>query len=243
MSKVVFVTGSSRGIGKEIAKIFALNNFKVVINCINRKDDLDKTYTELKKINPNILALQGDISDYLTALNIFKEIEKTFGCVDILINNAGISHIGLFNEITPDIWQKLIKTNIEGVFNCSHIASKSMINKKNGIIINISSIWGNVGASCEVVYSSTKGAINSFTKALAKELAPSGIRINAISCGAIDTEMNNFLSAEEKEAFIDDIPYMRFGKPEEVANLAYYLASNNSSYLTGQVITLDGGLI
>ena len=175
--------------------------------------------------------------------DIFKKIENKFGCVDILINNAGISHIGLFNKITPDIWQNLIKTNIEGVFNCSHIACQNMINKKDGIIINISSIWGNVGASCEVVYSATKGAINSFTKALAKELAPSGIRINAISCGAIETEMNNFLSSEEKENFINEIPYMRFGKPEEVANLAYYLSSKNSSYLTGQIITLDGGLL
>ncbi len=243
MSKVVFVTGSSRGIGKEISKLFAKNNYKVVINCINRKDDLEKTYNELKEINPNILSLQGDISDYTITLDIFKKIENKFGCVDILINNAGISHIGLFNQITPDIWQNLIKTNIEGVFNCSHIACQNMINKKDGIIINISSIWGNVGASCEVVYSATKGAINSFTKALAKELAPSGIRINAISCGAIETEMNNFLSSEEKEEFINEIPYMRFGKPEEVANLAYYLSSKNSSYLTGQIITLDGGLL
>ncbi len=241
--KVVFVTGSSRGIGKEIAKIFAKNNFKVVINCINRKDELEKTYNELKKINPNILALQGDISNYNIALNIFKTIEKTFGNVDILINNAGISHIGLFNLITPDIWQKLIKTNIEGVFNCSHIACQNMINNKYGKIINISSIWGNVGASCEVIYSATKGAINSFTKALGKELAPSNITVNAISCGAIETEMNNFLSEEEKQSFIDEIPYMRFGKPEEVANLVYFLASENCSYLTGQVITLDGGLL
>ncbi len=241
--KVVFVTGSSRGIGKEIAKIFAKNNFKVVINCVNRKEDLEKTYNELKEINPNILALQGDISNYNIALDIFNKIENTFGNVDILVNNAGISHIGLFNQITPETWQQLIKTNIEGVFNCSHIACKKMINKKYGKIINISSIWGNVGASCEVIYSATKGAINSFTKALGKELAPCNITVNAISCGAIETEMNSFLSQEEKEAFIDEIPYMRFGKPEEVANLAYFLASENSSYLTGQVITLDGGLL
>lgn len=243
MCKVVFVTGSSRGIGKSIATIFAQNGFKVVINCINRIDDLKKTESELKKINPNILALQGDISDYKIALDIFSQIEKHFGTVDILINNAGISHIGLFNEITPNVWQRLIKTNIEGVFNCCHIACQNMIKQKNGIIINISSIWGNVGASCEAVYSATKGAINSFTKALAKELAPSGIRINAISCGAIETEMNSFLTDEEKQDFIEQIPSMRFGTSQEVANLAYYLSNENSSYLTGQIITLDGGLI
>lgn len=243
MDKVVFVTGSSRGIGKEISKIFAKNNYKVAINCINRKDKLIETYNELKTINSNILAIQGDVSDYNECLNIYKEIEENFGPVDILINNAGVSHIGLFNELTPGIWKDLIKTNIEGTFNCSHIACKNMIKKKSGNIINISSIWGNVGASCEVAYSSTKGAINSFTKALAKELGPSGIRINAISCGIIETEMNNFLSIEEKQNFIEKIPLMRFGKCEEVANLAFYLASENSSYLTGQVITLDGALL
>lgn len=243
MDKVVFVTGSSRGIGKSIATIFAQNGFKVVINCINRIEDLKQTENELKKINPNILALQGDISDYKVALNLFSQIEKHFGCVDILINNAGISHIGLFNQTTPNVWQNLIKINIEGVFNCCHIACQNMIKEKNGTIINISSIWGNVGASCEAIYSATKGAVNSFTKALAKELAPSGIKINAISCGAIETEMNSFLTDEEKQAFIDEIPSMRFGTPKEVANLAYYLASENSSYLTGQIITLDGGLI
>lgn len=243
MAKVVFVTGSSRGIGKSIATLFAQNEFKVVINCVNRIEDLKQTEKELKKINPNILALQGDISDYNVALNLFSQIEKHFGKVDILINNAGISHIGLFNQTTPDIWQKLIKTNIEGVFNCCHIACQNMIKEKKGTIINISSIWGNVGASCEAIYSATKGAVNSFTKALAKELAPSGITINAISCGAIETEMNSFLTYEEKQAFIDEIPFMRFGTPKEVANLAYYLASENCSYLTGQIITLDGGLI
>lgn len=243
MSKTVFVTGSSRGIGKEIAKTFALNGYNVVINGVKRKDALEQTHKELIEINKNILAFMGDISDYNIAKDIFEKIENQFGCVDILINNAGVSHIGLFNTLSKDVWQSLIKTNLESVINCSHLACQNMIKNQSGIIINISSIWGDVGASCEVIYSATKGAINSFTKALAKELAPSNIRINAISCGAIDTEMNNFLTDEEKQDFIDQIPSMRFGSCKEVANLVYYLASDNSSYLTGQVIRLDGGLI
>lgn len=242
MSKVVFVTGSSRGIGKEIAKIFAINGFKVVINCVSRTDILKQTYDELIKINPNILAICGDVSDYDVCKNIFKKIKLKFGDVDILVNNAGISKIELFNLTSPDVWKHMLKVNVESVFNCSHLACQSMINKKCGSIINISSIWGNIGASCEVIYSSTKGAINSFTKALAKELAPSNIRVNAIACGVIETDMNNFLTEDEKNSLTDEIPYMRFGSPEEVANLVYYLSSEKSSYLTGQIITLDGGL-
>lgn len=243
MSKTVFITGSSRGIGKEIAKIFAKNGYKVAINGVHRKEALENTHKELLEINKNVLAFIGDISNYNIAKDIFSKIEDNFGSIDILVNNAGISHIGLFNDMTQDMWQNLIRTNIEGVINCSHIACQSMIKNHSGNIINISSIWGEVGASCEVIYSATKGAINSFTKALAKELAPSNIRVNAVSCGAIETEMNSFLTEEEKKDFIEQIPYMRFGSCNEVANLVYYLASKNSTYLTGQVITLDGGLI
>lgn len=242
-NKTVFVTGSSRGIGKEIARKFAELNYNVVINCVNRIDDLNATAKMLEEINPNILPILGDISDYNQCIHIFETIKNRFGDVDILVNNAGLSFVGLFTDMSPETWQRLIKTNVEGVFNCSHIACKSMIFNKSGSIINISSIWGDVGASCEVVYSSTKGAINSFTKALAKELAPSMIRVNAVSCGAINTEMNNFMSEEEKYNFAQDIPYMRFGDAEEVANLVLYLASENSTYITGQVITIDGGYL
>ena len=241
--ETVLVTGSSRGIGKAIAQKFASENFNVVINCKNSIDKLKELELELSKTNQNILAYQCDVSDYDKTKEMFDEIEKKFGGVDILVNNAGISYIGLFNEMSPDDWNTIVNTNLKSVYNCTHLALPYMIHNKNGSVINISSVWGNVGASCEVIYSSTKGAINSFTKALAKELGPSNIRINAIACGAIETEMNAFLTEDEKQALVDEISMMRFGKPEEVADMAFYISSEKANYLTGQIISLDGAWI
>ena len=241
--KTVLVTGSSRGIGKAIAKKFAKEGFNVVINCKNSFDKLQTFQNELSEFNANILPIQCDVSNYLDTQKMFQKINERFGGVDILINNAGISYIGLFNEMKPNDWNEIIETNLKSVYNCSHLALPHMIHNKKGSIINISSVWGNVGASCEVIYSSTKGAINSFTKALAKELGPCNINVNAIACGAIETEMNAFLSEEEKNALIDEIPFMRFGKTEEVADMAYFIASDNAKYMSGQILTLDGAWI
>ncbi len=238
--KTVLVTGSSRGIGKAVAEKFAKGNFNVVLNSKKSKEKLLEFKKELEEFNPNILDILCDISNYDDAKKMFEKIESVFGNVDILINNAGISYIGIFNEMKPNQWKEIIDTNIYGVYNCTHLALPYMINQKCGSIVNISSVWGNVGASCEVVYSSSKGAVNSFTKALAKELGPCNIKINAVACGAIDTEMNKFLSEEEKNSLIDEIPFSRFGKPEEVSELVYFLATEKVKYLSGQVITLDG---
>ena len=174
---------------------------------------------------------------------MINEINLYFGGIDILVNNAGISYIGLFNEMKYNMWDDIIDVNLKGVYNCTHLVLPYMINKKKGSVVNISSVWGDRGASCEVIYSSTKGAVNSFTKALAKELGPCDIKVNAIACGVIDTEMNAFLSEEEKKTLIDEIPFTRFGRAEEVAELVYFLASDNSSYLSGQVIAVDGAWI
>ena len=160
--------------------------------------------------------------------------------LDILVNNAGVAHIGLLQDMTDEEWRKVIDTNLSSVFYCCRQAIPGMLHRKKGKIINISSMWGNVGASCEVAYSASKGGINSFTKALAKELAPSNIQGNAIACGVIDTRMNACYSLEEREALSQDIPAGRFGQPEEAAALIYDLACGHD-YLTGQVITLDGG--
>lgn len=241
--KTVLITGSSRGIGKATATKYAENGYNVVINCALSQNELLQTEKELKELNKNILAIKCDISDYSETEKMFTEIKKHFGAIDILVNNAGISYIGLFNLMSPHEWQKIMNVNVNGVYNCCHLSLSDMINKKNGCIINISSMWGNTGASCEAVYSASKGAVNSFTKALAKELGPSGINVNAISCGVIDTKMNEFLSTEERTSLIDEIPLMRFGKPEEVASLVYFLSSKEAKYLTGQIITLDGGMI
>lgn len=242
MGKTVFISGSSRGIGQAMAFAFARAGCNIILNSSKSKSALSAIEEKLKQNNVPVLSLLGDVSDYDTCKNMFETIEKTFGSVDILINNAGISHIGLFTDMAPKDWQRLMAVNLNSVFNCTHLAVPSMVRKKSGCIINISSMWGEIGASCEAVYSASKGGINSFTKAMAKELGPSSIRVNAIACGVIETQMNACFEEEERKALIDEIPLMRFGTPEEVANLALFLADESSSYLTGQVITLDGGM-
>lgn len=241
--KTVLVTGASRGIGKAIAEKFAKENFNVVINCVNSFEKLLEVEESLKCFNPNIFAVKCDVSKYNKVREMFQNINEVFGGIDILINNAGISYIGLFNEMIPEQWNKLIDVNLKGVYNCTHLALPYMIHNKLGTIVNISSVWGNVGASCEAVYSSVKGAVNSFSKALAKELGPSNIRVNAIACGVIETEMNDFLSTDEKNELIEEIPFMRFGSAEEVAEVAYFLSSKYSAYMSGQVIAMDGAWI
>ncbi|MDO4300736.1 MAG: 3-oxoacyl-ACP reductase FabG [Clostridia bacterium] len=241
-NKTVFVTGSSRGIGKAIAALFAVEGYNVAIMCSSSKRELEETEKELKVYNPNILALMGDLAEYKTARNAVEQIERVFGCIDVLVNNAGISYVGLFNTMRPSEWKRVIDTNLNSMLNCTHAAVQNMIRTHRGNIINISSMWGELGASCEAVYSATKGAVNSFTKSMAKELAPSNIRVNAISCGVIETKMNSFLSPSEKMALREEIPLGRFGTPDEVAKLALYLAESDSAYITGQIISIDGGM-
>jgi 3-oxoacyl-[acyl-carrier protein] reductase len=186
----------------------------------------------------------GDVSDYQVCENLFSHIHQFLGAYPhIVINNAGISHVGLFTDTPPHVWQNILSVNLNSVYNCSYLAVPAMIRRQSGIILNISSIWGTVGASCEVAYAASKSGINGFTKSLAKELGPSHIRVNAIACGWIDTDMTNHFTLEEREAFIEDIPLCRTGTPQDVANTCLYLASDLASYVTGQIITLDGGLL
>lgn len=240
--KTVLVTGSSRGIGKAIAVKFAKKGYNVVINCIKNADLLEQTKKEIESYRVSCLAYLGDVGKSETSKDLFTQIKKLYGGLDVLVNNAGISYVGLFADMTTEDWNHIIETNLTSVFNCCTNAIPDMIEKKNGKIINISSVWGNVGASCEVAYSATKGAVNSLTMALAKELAPSNIQVNAVACGAIDTEMNHFLNDDELMDLIDEIPANRLGRAEEVADFVYHLAYKNG-YLTGQVIKLDGGWI
>ena len=243
--KTVLVTGSSRGIGKAIAKIFLENNFRVCINSHKNLFELEETLQEFenKFSKKKIMAVQADVSKYEKCLFLFDEIQKKFSDVDILINNAGISYFGLFNLMKESEWKNILDVNLNSVINCSHIAIQSMIKKKSGVIINISSVWGKVGASCETIYSTSKGAVNLFTKSLAKELAPENIKINAIACGMIDTKMNNIFDDEEKKNIKMQIPMDCFGNVDDVANLTFFLASDKSKYITGQIINLDGGWI
>ena len=240
--KTVLVTGASRGIGKAIAVKYAKKGYNVAVNCIHSEERLAQTRREIESYQTECLAFLGDMGNPADCQALFKKIRKQFGGVDVLVNNAGISYIGLLQDMTSDDWDRIVRTNLTSVFNCCRLAIPYMVEKKCGKIINISSVWGVAGASCEVAYSATKGGINAITKALAKELAPSGIQVNAIACGAIDTEMNHFLNQEELIDLIDEIPAGRLGKAEEVADLAYHLGYKGS-YLTGQVIGLDGGWI
>ena len=241
MSLTVLITGASRGIGKAIAHRFAKEGYSLVINCSKSEEALLTLKNELEnEYQVPVLASVGNVGDYNYICKLFSDIKNTFGGVDVLVNNAGVSYIGLLTDMSPEEWQTVINTNLSSVFYTSKQAIPYMLSKQAGKIINISSVWGNIGASCEVAYSASKGGMNSFTKALAKELAPSNIQVNAIACGCIDTEMNHCFSEEERAALAEEVPAGRFGKTEEVAELVYSLAENHN-YLTGQIITLDGG--
>ncbi len=242
MKKTIVITGASRGIGRAIARRFMDGNHQLVVTCRNNIELLQELKEEAKQKDTECLIYQGDIGNPEDVTNLFREITSTFGGVDILVNNAGISSINLINDLTFEDWNRILQTNLSGAFYCSKLATESMLQKHEGKIINISSVWGVVGASMEVAYSATKGGINAMTKALAKELAPSGIQVNAIACGAIDTDMNRCFSEEDMQFLIDEIPANRLGKPEDVADFVYQLSEANS-YLTGQVIQFDGGWI
>jgi 3-oxoacyl-[acyl-carrier protein] reductase len=240
--KVALVTGASRGIGKGIAIELAKAGACVIINYKSNDKAAEETLEELRGLGAYALKIKGDVSDYWFSKQMVETTIEKLGKIDILVNNAGISKVGLFMDALPEEWDNILNVNLMGTINCSHNAVKEMIKQKSGSIINISSMWGNVGASCEVIYSASKGAINAFTKALAKELAPSNIRVNAIAPGVINTEMNGWLSAEDRKSLMEEIPMMKFGEVDDIGNLVTFLASENSKYITGQVITVDGGM-
>ena len=239
--KTVLITGSSRGIGAAIAQ--RLNNeYKIVINYNNSKDEALKLLENLRKTNPYVIAVKADVSKEEDVNMLFDLAEKNFSHVDILINNAGISHFSQIQDIEFETWKKVISTNLNSVFLSSKRAIPNMIKNNYGVIINMSSIWGDFGASMEALYSTSKGAINTFTKALSKELAPSGIRVNAVAPGIVDTDMmRNDFSYQELEELKKEVSVNRFAKPEEIADLINYLISDQASYITGDIIHINGG--
>lgn len=240
--KTVLVTGASRGIGKAVAIKFAKKGYNVVISCVHRAEQLEQTKREIESFQAPCLAYLGDMGDLKSCETLFSQIRSRFGGVDVLVNNAGISYIGLLQDMSSEDWERMLHVNLTSVFNCCKLAIPYMVRQKQGKIVNVSSVWGVVGASCETAYSATKGGINALTKALAKELAPSNIQVNAVACGAIDTEMNQWMEEDELIALVEDIPAGRLGSADEVADLVYHLGYKNA-YLTGQVIGLDGGWI
>ena len=237
MNQTVFITGASRGIGKAIAREYARQGYDLILTCLTNIDALQQLANELTDIYPiSCRIFQADMGNFDDVKNIFSQIEH----LDVLINNAGISYVGLLSDMTPQEWHQVMHTNLDACFYTAKHAIPLMLPSHRGKIINISSVWGNVGASMEVAYSASKGGVNTFTKALAKELAPSGIQVNAIACGIIDTDMNKCFSDDDLEAIKVEIPADRLGTAQEVAALALQLAEA-PSYLTGQIITIDGG--
>lgn len=242
MSKTVLITGSSRGIGKAIALKYASIGYNIVLNCAKSMDSMLHVKEEAELLGAPCIAVQADVGCKDDCIRLFQEIEARFGSVDILINNAGISRIGLLQDMEFEEWDRLLASNLSSVFHCCKLAIPGMVKKQAGQIVNISSVWGVCGASCEAAYSASKGGVNALTRALAKELAPSHIQVNAIACGAIDTEMNHFLSEEEARMLLEEIPAGRMGTPEEVADMVLAI-TESPAYLTGQIIQLDGGWI
>lgn len=245
MSKIALITGASRGIGRETSLKYARNGYDVILICQKSKDELTKLERELAYLNSSNMSFIRDISDFSQVSDMFEILQEHNMIPDIIVNNVGISHIGLLQDMTEHEWQKVINTNLSSVFNVCKCAIPYMLQKdhKNscpGRIVNISSMWGNVGASCEVAYSASKGGVNSFTKALAKELAPSNIPVNAIAFGVVDTSMNGFLNDEERAEIMNDIPAGRFLSANEAADIIYDISLLNP-YVTGQIITADGG--
>ena len=239
--KTALITGSSRGIGAAIARRLA-EKYKIVINYNNSKDEALNLLDEIRKVNPMSLAIKADVSKEDEVDYLFDTIEKNFGSVDILINNTGKSYVGLIQDMEFDRWQEIINTNLSSVFLTSKRAVGPMISQKYGVIINMSSIWGKEGAALEAAYSASKGAINSFTKALSKELAPSNIRVNAIAPGVVLTDMmKEDFSEEELDLIREDIGLGRFADPKEIADLVSFLISDEASYITGSIIDINGG--
>ena len=231
------ITGASRGIGRAIAESFAGAGYALILTCSKTLDDLNTVVAQIsEEYGTPCLAVQADMGNAQDVARLFSEIDH----LDVLVNNAGISYVGLLSDMSEEDWHKVMAVNLDSCFYTAKHAIPLMLKKHSGRIINISSVWGNVGASMEVAYSASKGGINAFTKALAKELAPSNIQVNAIACGVIDTSMNACFTAEDMAALTEEIPADRIGKPEEVAQLALQLAQA-PTYLTGQIITLDGG--
>lgn len=239
VNKVVVVTGGSRGIGAQIVKTLANENYKVVLNYNNSKEQAEKIQQELLEQGKEIEIIKADVSKREETEKLIQFAINKFNKIDVLINNAGISQEGLFTDVTEEEWQKIISTNLNSVFYCNQQALKYMIPEQQGCIINISSIWGETGASCEVAYSTTKAAINGMTKALAKEVGPSNIRVNAIAPGIIDTDMNRSLTNEELEPIKEQIPLNKIGKALDIAKCVKWLIEDE--YTTGQIISINGG--
>lgn len=241
--KTVLITGASRGIGRAIALKFAAEGYDTAITANKSAGELAATAKEIRALHVACRPFLADASSYEAMRQVFMELEQDWGTPGILINNAGIASLGLFTETSPAEYTHVINVNLLSVLHCCHLAVPGMVRRGAGRILNISSVWGICGASCEAAYSAAKSGVNGFTRALAKELAPSGIAVNALACGVVDTEMNRaHLDASELALLAEEIPAGRMADSAEVADAVWQLATS-PTYLTGQVVAFDGGFL
>lgn len=238
MRPTVLITGATGDIGRAIATVFCDEGYSLVLTGRN-KSVLERLQAELSAKGCDVLCAAGDLTEYDFVQELVAQGIARFGTLSVLVNNAGISSVGLLSELPPAEWNRVLAVNLTAAYTCTSLVIPHMVRRKEGRILNVSSVWGNCGASCEVAYSASKGGLNAMTRALAKELAPSGISVNALACGLIDTRMNACFTAEETAALVNEIPCGRMGTPTEVAQLLLLLAKA-PSYLTGQIITMDG---
>lgn len=242
MNKTALVTGGARGIGAAICRELASMGYHIAINYNSSLEAAQSLKAELSGIT-EVGLYQADVSDSAQVAEMFKAIEQELGGVDVLVNNAGIAQQALFTDITDDMWRKMLGTNLTGVFNCCRSALPYMINQKQGVIVNVSSMWGQVGASMEVHYSAAKAGVEGLTKALAKEVGLSGIRVNAVSPGVVLTDMMAQFSEADKEVLKDETPLNRLGAPEDIAHAVAFLCSDKAGFITGQIIPVNGGYV
>ena len=242
MKHTVLVTGSSRGIGAGIARRFAKEGHRVVIHYREREDLARALLEELKSEGCSVMLVSGDLTDSADAANIGKAVRETFGFVDVLINNAGVAlPTQLITDTSLADWNRVQETNVTSMFLLTNAVLPEMISKQRGAIVNISSMWGVTGGSCEVAYSASKAAVIGYTKALAKEVAPSGVRVNCIAPGFVLTDMTREFPQETIDAICEETPLLRAGTPEDIAGVALFLASEDAAFITGQVLSVDGG--
>ena len=243
MAKTILITGGSRGIGRACVELFARRGWRAVFLCRTRADAAKMLVDKLRAEGCDAEYFLCDVSDRARVDEVVGEILRRCHRIDALVNNAAISQIKLFTDLTPEDWRRMFAVNVDGVFNCTQAVLGGMISEKSGAIVNISSMWGQVGASCEVAYSAAKAAVIGLTKALAKEVGPSGVRVNCVCPGVIDTDMNAALDEETRAALRDETPLERIGTPEDVARAVAYLCSEEASFITGQILGVNGGMI
>lgn len=243
MEKTVIITGASKGIGAATAILFAQQHYNVVINYNDSYESATLLARSLSSRGLSATAMKANVANRLEVELMVKETVYKYGGIDVLVNNAGIACQGLITDIDEYDTDRIFDINLKGVYNCCRAVTPVMVEKKAGKIINISSMWGQVGASCEVAYSAAKAGVIGLTKALAKELAPSGITVNAVAPGLIETSMNSNISVEDLNNFVEDIPLGRMGGADEIANAVYFLAGEHSDYITGQVLGVNGGYV